>query len=40
MVNSVGYTQIHYQQKQDIKAGKSGFHLKIRDWNVTVVNRI
>ena len=40
MVNSVGYTQIHYQDKQDIKAKQLGTHWKLRDQNGTVVNRI
>ena len=40
MVNSIGYTQRHYQEKQDIKVQKLGNHLKLRDQNATVVNRI
>ena len=40
MVNSIGYTQRHYQKKQDIKAEKLGSHWKLKDRNVTVVNRI
>ena len=40
MVNSIGYTQRHYQEKQDIKAEKLGSHWKLRDQNLTVVNWI
>ena len=40
MVNSIGYTQRHYQEKQDIRAEKLRRHWKLRDRNVTVVNRI
>ena len=29
-----------YQEKQDIKAEKLGSHWKLKDRNVTVVNRI
>ena len=39
MVNSIGYTQKHDQEKRDdIKAEKLGIHWKLRDRNVTVVN--
>ena len=40
MVNSTGYTQRHYQKKQDIKAEKLDSHWKLKDRNVTVVNQI
>ena len=40
MVNSIGYTQRHYQEKQDIKAEKLGSHWKLRDQNATVANQI
>ena len=39
MVSSIGYTQSHYQKKQDIKAVKLGSHWKLKGQNVTVVNR-
>ena len=31
MVNSIGYTQSHYQEKQYTEAGKLGSHWKLRD---------
>ena len=31
MINSTGYTQRHYQEKQDTKAEKLGSHWKLRD---------
>ena len=40
MVNSIGYTQRHHQEKQDIKVQKLGSHWKLRDQNEAVVNRI
>ena len=40
MVNSIGYTQRHYQEKQDIKAEKLGSLWKLRDQNTIVVNQI
>ena len=40
MVNSIGNTQRHYQEKKDIKAEKFGAHWKLRDQNATVVNQI
>ena len=40
MVNSIGYTQRHYPEKQDIKAEKLGNHGNLKDRNVTVVNQI
>ena len=40
MVNSIGYTQGHYQEKQDIKAEKLGSLWKLEDQNATVSNRI
>ena len=40
MVNSIGYTQRHYQEKQDIKAEKLGSHWKLKDQNATVANQI
>ena len=40
MVNSIGCTQRHFKEKQDIKAEKLGDHLKLTDQNVTVVNQI
>ena len=40
MVNSVGYTPIHYPEKKDIKAETSRSHWKLKDRNATVVNRI
>ena len=40
MVNLIGYTQRHYQEKQDIKAEKLGSHWKSKDRDVTAVNRI
>ena len=40
MVNSISYTQKHYQEKQDIKAEKLGSHWKLIDRNVKVVNWI
>ena len=39
MVNSIGYIQRHYQEKQDIKAEKFGSHCKLRNRNATVVKR-
>ena len=39
MVSSIGYTQRHYQEKQDVKAEKLGSHMKLRDQYATVVNR-
>ena len=40
MVNSIGYTQRHYQEKQDIKTEKLGSHWKFEDQNAIVLNRI
>ena len=40
MVNSIGCTQRHFKEKQDIKAGKLGNHPKLTDQNATVVNQI
>ena len=40
MINLIGYTQTHYQEKQDIKAETLGSHWKLKDRNVTVANRI
>ena len=40
MVNSIGYTQRHYQEKQDIKTEKLESHWKLKDQNATVLNRI
>ena len=35
MVNSTGYTQRHYQKKQDIKAETLGSHWKLKDQNAS-----
>ena len=40
MVDSIGYTQKHFQEKQDIKAEKLGSHLKLKDQSATVLNWI
>ena len=40
MVNSTGYSQRHYKEKQYIKAEKIGSHWKLKDQNATAVNRI
>ena len=40
MVNSIGCTQRHYQEKQDIKTEKLGSHWKFEDQNAIVLNRI
>ena len=40
MVNSIGFTQIHYQGKPDTKAEKLGSHWKLVDQNVAVVHQI
>ena len=40
MGNSIGYTQRHHQEKQDIKVQKLGSHWKLRDQNEAVVNQI
>ena len=40
MVNSIGYTQRHCQEKQDIKAEKLRSHWELKDQNATVLNRI
>ena len=40
MVNSIGYTQRHHQEKQDTKIQKLGSHWKLRDQNAAVVNWI
>ena len=40
MVNEIGYTKRRYPENQDIKAEKLGSLWKLKDRNVTVVNRI
>ena len=40
MVISIGYTERHYQDKQDIKTEKLGSHWKLKDQNATVLNQI
>ena len=40
MINSIGYSQRHFQEKQDITAEKLVSHWKLKDRNVTVLNQI
>ena len=40
MVKSSGCTQRDYPENQDAKTEKLGCHWKLKDRNVTVVNRV
>ena len=40
MVNSTGYTLRHFPERKDTEAEKLGSHWKLKDWNVTAVNRM